>query len=430
MSFFMKYIALLLCFFGTVSIALGQKIPFQELDYIKGKYFQRNTIAPFSGKAIDKHYNGKKKLEINIKDGQLNGVSREWAFNGKKVFEANYERNIPVGTEMRWYDNGNKKQEVPFVNGLPDGIATEWYANGQKMSEGKMVKGVEEGLFTWWYKDGAKEQEVNYKNGKPDGVVKKYHPNGQVQLESYYKNGMKNGTTKEWFMNGQLNSEVTYSNDNEDGKAYIYSKKGIVLEEKTYTNGDLIEDKNFRSGNIRTANGYAQVFNHAEDYYVVNVVSNDVYFREDADITFAVEGKLLQMFDYAKDKYFSKDHATKSKKELLKEYVLKETKLIKEVTNFDIKVKSDFGKNKNGIEYVKWHFISPSSKGEQKPRTVVEEHYYSFIIGNRILNLYSVVTNSDNTNEITNLLKRVSDSVKIHDNRIDLNLLTKKANRR
>ena len=426
----MKHIAILLCFLGTATVAIGQKIPFQELDYIKGKYFQRNTVAPFSGKAIDKHYNGKKKLEINIKDGQLNGVSREWAFNGEKIFEANYEKNIPVGTEIRWYDNGNKKQEVRFVNGLVDGIATEWYANAQKMSEGKMVRGVEEGLFTWWYKDGQKEQEVNYKNGVPDGVVKKYHPQGQVQLESHFKNGKKNGMTKEWFMNGQLNSEVTYIDDNEDGKAYIYSKKGIVLEEKTYKNGELIDDKNFRSGNIRTANGYVQVFNHAKDYYAVTVKSNDVYFREDADITFAVEGKLLQMFDYTKSKYFSDGDATKSQKELLKEYVVKESKLIKDATQFDIDVKTKLGKNKNGLEFIEWHFISPSSKGEQKPRTVVEEHYYSFIIGERILNLYSVVTNSDNTNEITNLLKSVSDSVKAHDNRIDLNQLTKKASGR
>ena len=424
MLLYMKSFALLLCLLGTTMVAFGQKIPFQELDYIKGKYFQRNTIAPFSGKAIDKHYNGNKKLEINIKDGQLDGVSREWAFNGKKIFEANYERNVPVGKEMRWYDNGNKKQEVHFVNGLADGIATEWFSNAQKMSEGKMVKGVEEGLFTWWYKDGQKEQEVNYKNGKPDGLVKKWHPQGQLQLETHFQKGLKNGTTKEWFMNGQLNSEVNYSNDKEEGKAYIYSKKGVVLEEKTYTNGDLIEDKNFRSGNIKTSSGYIQVFNHANDFYQVNVESNEVYFREDADITFAVEGKLLQMFDYAKDKYFPDGNATKSKKELLKEYVLEESKLIKKATNFDIDVKSTFGKNKNGVEFVEWHFISPSSQGEQKPRTVVEEHYYTFIIGDRILNLYSVVTNSDNTNEITNLLKRISDAVKVYDNRIDLNLLT------
>ncbi len=424
MKYYIKSITLFICFLGTCSIAIAQKIPFQELDYIKGKYFQKNTIPPFTGKAIDKHYNGKKKLEINLKDGQLNGVSREWAFNGKKIFEATYEKNVPVGTETRWYDNGNKKQEVHFVNGMADGVATEWYANAQKMSEGKMVKGVEEGLFTWWFKNGDKEQEVNYKKGLPDGVVKKWHPKGQQQLESHFVNGMKSGSTKEWFMNGQLNSEVNYVNDLEDGKAYIYSKKGIILEEKTYNKGELIEDKNFRSGNIRTSKGYVQVFNHTKDYYSVDVISDKVYFREDAEITFAVEGKLLQMFDYAKDKYFSEENATKSSKELLKEYVDKESKIIKDATKFDIDVKSDFGKNKNGVEYVEWHFISPSSKGEQKPRTVVEEHYYSFIIGDRILNLYSVVTNSDNTNEITNLLKRVSETVNIHDNRIDLNLLT------
>lgn len=426
----MKNIALLICFLGSVSIAQGQKISFQELDFIRGKYFQRNTIAPFSGKVIDKHYNGKKKLEINLKDGQLHGDSKEWAFNGQKIFEANYEMNKPVGTETRWYDNGKRKQEVHFVNGMANGMATEWYANGQKMSEGKMVQGVEEGLFTWWYKDGVKEQEVNYKNGLPNGVVKKWHPQAQLQLESYHKNGLKDGSTKEWYMNGQLNSEVNYSSDLEEGKAYIYSKKGILLEEKTYTNGTLIEDKNYRSGNIRTNNGYVQVFNHANDHYTVDVISNKVYFREDAEITFAVEGKLLQMFDYAKEKFFPNGNAPNTNNDLLKEYVEKESKMISEATNFDIVVQSEFGKNRNGTEFIKWQFISPSSKGEQKPRTVVEEHYYTFLIGDRILNLYSVVTNSDKSNEIANLLKKISDNVKVHDNRVDLNQLTMKANRR
>ncbi len=67
-----------------------KRINFYELDVIKGLYFQPNTIKPYSGTAFDKFPNGKKRMEMPIKDGKINGASKEWSDKGKKVLERNF----------------------------------------------------------------------------------------------------------------------------------------------------------------------------------------------------------------------------------------------------------------------------------------------------------------------------------------------------
>jgi len=81
-------------------------------------------------------------------------------------------------------------------------------------------------------------------------------------------------------------------------------------------------------------------------------------------------------------------------------------------------------KNAKGKDFIHWQFASPSSQTEdQKPRTVQEEHYISFICGDRILSLYGVVTNNDQPEDVVKILERIADSLKIEKERIDLNAL-------
>ena len=73
-----------------------------------------------------------------------------------------------------------------------------------------------------------------------------------------------------------------------------------------------------------------------------------------------------------------------------------------------------------------WYFKSPESEvKEQKPRTVQEEHYVSMICNKQILNIHSIVTNSDKQSDIVVMLKKIADKVRIKKKRIDLNALGK-----
>ena len=423
-----KWITLILVTFVSFQLQAQhkKKISFYELDVIRGLFFQPNTVDPYTGTATDKHPNGKKRLEIPIKNGKVNGMSKEWAKNGQKIHETTYVNGVQNGRETHWYVMGQKKLEVNLVQGNAEGVCTEWYKNGTKKSEGNFTNGKENGEHKWWFNKGQIDQIVFYENGLAQGMVKNWYPSGKLRLESDYKNGLKDGVTIEWFENGQKQSEGKFVEGKEDGVGKIWDKEGKLVRENTYKFGKLIQSKNYLSGSIFKGDGYYEVFNGMKDFYLLEITGQKVEPRESEDITYNVDGNLLQIFNRPLSDWIEDDFRNKNEKELLEKYVELESKYISTVTDFPIEPKTKLKNNNNGKQYMYWKFVSPSSQAkEQKPRTVQEEHYVSFIIGDRLLSLYSVVTNNDQPEEIQNLLQRLAQSVQVKNERIDLNALAK-----
>lgn len=403
-----------------------KRINFNELDVIRGLFYQPNTIKPYSGTAFDKFSDGKKRLEFKIKDGKIEGSFREWLQSGKKVLDIKYVNGKKHGKETQWYAIGKKKLEVNYINGNAEGLAIEWYKNEKKKSEGNFKNGKEDGEHTWWHDNGQVDQIVFYKNGRAEGVVKNWFRSGKLRLESNFKNGQKDGLTTEWFENGEKFQEGSFKEGKEDGKSYVWKKTGQLITENKHDFGNLIESKDYRSGSINMGDGYIQVFNDMTDFFTLNISSRVVWERQADEITYVVDGDLLQILNQSANLYFDESFSTISENELLEKYIAKETQFISTATNFEIEPKINVGKISSGKEYVHWHFVSPSSKAEdQKPRTVQEEHYISFICGNRILSLYGVVTNNDKPEEITSMLKKIANTLKIEKERIDLNAIAK-----
>jgi len=403
-----------------------KKIYVYELDNIRGLYYQPNTIKPYTGTAFDKFPDGKKRLEIPIKDGKVHGKTKEWASTGKKVAEMNYVNGQPHGKEMQWYPLGKKKLEVNYINGKVEGIVTEWYKNEKKKSEGNYINGKEEGKHEWWHQNGQLDQIIFYKNGLAQGLVKNWFSNGKLRLESNFKDGKKDGLTTEWFENGKKFSEINYADNKENGMSYAWNKKGMLIKEEKFNQGSLLFSKNYLSGNIYSGDGYWQVFNEMNDFFRIKITGNSVHGRRSDEITYVVDGDLLQIFNQPSEQYFGESFSNIGAKELLEKYIQKESKYISNATNFPIETKTDFGKTPAGYDFVHWSFVSPSSQEEeQKPRTVQEEHYISFICGERILSLYGVVTNNDTPEEIKSMLQRIANSLILEKERIDLNALAK-----
>ena len=139
-------------------------------------------------------------------------------------------------------------------------------------------------------------------------------------------------------------------------------------------------------------------------------------------ITYAVDGKLLQLYNVPTKRFFQGASDELSETDLLKKYREYETAYIQKMTDFGIEVEEQWLNTQNGKSYLYWQFVSPSSQDEkQKARTVQREYYVSFVCKEHILSLYSVVTNSDEPEEIDQLLKRIAESVQEADERIDLN---------
>ncbi len=422
-----KCVIITLLFFVVISgFAQKGKVRVHELDQIRGLYFQRNTVDPFTGVAFDEHANGKKKLHIPIKDGKVDGTTREWNMNGDKVYEATFENGVQVGKETQWYATGDKKVELNYVNGQPDGNCTEWHKNGQKKSEGLFKNGKEEGEHNWWYSDGQLDQQAFYKKGLSDGVIKNWYQSGQIKLESHYAEGKKNGPTIKWHQNGQKKSEESFKFGKPDGEAQFWSKDGIIQGKQIYENGKLIKDLNYRSGNINIGNGYLQVFNEANSFFTVPVTGNNVRPTERQDIiTYVVDGMLLQIFNVSTENFNDSTNNYDDEVELLNAYKAYETALVSATEpGFEYEFKEEYLTLENGKKFLHWYFKSPSSLSkEQKARTVQEEHYFSIVCNQQILSLYSAVTNSDDPVKVKKMLLSTANGVKNYDDRIDLNQL-------
>ena len=407
---------------ASLSAQKKKKIPVYELDQIKGLFFQPNTIEPYSGLAFEEYPNGQKKAEIPITNGKVDGTAKEWAQNGKKTYESEYVMGIQQGSETQWHANGRKKLLINYKDGIPDGVCTEWWKGGGKKSQGNFVNGKEEGKHTWWYSTGNLDQEIIYINGKAEGLVKNWYESGPLRLKNEYKNGMQDGKAEEWFVNGQHKMTGQYTNDEEDGEFLFYSKKGILEGRQIFENGKLLKDYNYRSGSIRIPNGYIEVHNGKESFYAIKIHGNQVYQRKAEEITYVVDGQLLQLLQTPLKTLEGIESAT-SEEAILQKFVEKESAYIKKMTNFEIDVMSSPFQNKAGKNFLLWHFESPLKESDEKTNIKINREYYLTMVCNQqIVNLYSVQTNKNKPADIELLLKRIAEEVKVEKERIDLNV--------
>lgn len=417
------FLLCLLTSLTSLSFAQKNKISVFDLDQINGLFIQRNTIGPFSGTALEDHPNGKKKLSVQIKEGKFQGKVREWAKDGTKVYEAEYHQGKQHGKELQWYATGKKKVELEYVNGEPNGICTEWHRNGKKKSEGNFILGKEDGQHQWWFTNGKLDQEVFYKNGETDGTVKNWYPNGQIKLESNYTMGVKDGASTKWFENGQIKSQETFIKKRPEGESKFWSSDGILHTIRLYKEGRLVEERNYRSGNINVGHGYVQVYNEKESFFKVPVLGEKVQAVDLKDITYIIEGKLLQLFNIPCKLFVDSLNESEKDKPLLDAYVDYERLVLKErEPTFDFDIKKEKFTTNNNLEAIHWHFESPSKFAQgQTERTVQEEHYISILCNRQVLSIYSAVTKSDDPTSIKNQLFKIANEVVLEKERIDLN---------
>lgn len=414
---------MLLTGISCISFAQKNKISVFELDQIRGLFYQRNTVGPYTGKAVEEHPNGKKKLEVQIKDGKFQGKIKEWAQNGTKVYEAEYDQGKQHGKELQWYATGKKKVELVYVEGEPNGICTEWHKNGKKKSEGNFILGKEDGTHYWWFASGQMDQEASYKNGETDGFVKNWYPNGQLKMESAYTTGLRDGKTLKWFDDGQSKSVEFFKKDKPDGESKFWNAKGILHTIRIHKDGRLIDEQNYRSGNINVGNGYVQVYNERESFFKVPILGSSVRPVNLKSITYFIDGKLFQLFNIPTKRFVDTINVSEKNKTTLEAYISYEQLVLKgKESQFEFDIKKENFTTDNQLEAVYWYFESPSKFVEgQTERTVQEEHYVSVLCNQQVLSLYSVVTKSDDPKQIKAQLFKVANEVVLEQERIDLN---------
>ena len=409
---------LLLLLISVIPLLAQKKINPAMLDLINGKYYQRNTVAPFTGTAQEEYSNGRKKSVMPIKDGLVEGKVKKWGPAGTLVLEATYVAGKLHGTETQYYNTGTKKAEVTFVQDLPDGMATEWYKNGQKKSEGRYRSGLEEGEHIWWYEDGKTDQMVPYIAGKTHGTVKSWYPNGQLRMESNFEHGRQHGFVRKWHSNGQKTEECEYVSGHPTGKCKTWRKDGYLAEVKTHdANGNIVRVENYRSGGMRVQHGYIEVLNGTNFHCKIPIRGKEVIPQPESIITYAVDNVLLQVHTLPRKKF--ENIAASDDKKTLNAFLKYETEYIEKNTQSEIQPITQWGSTEEGRTYMYWHFTPPAN-GENNG-IIQEEHYLSIVCGSRIVSLYSTVTDLDNPKKVRTMLENIGKRMVVSDVPIDLN---------
>ena len=209
---------------------------------------------------VEKDYfdDGRKKMEINYKDGYKSGELTKWYWNGTISYQANYITGRRFGISYSRYGvNGKIRSEGYYLNDKREGIHTQWYKNGQKEWEATYKDGIiQDGLVIHWYENGQKETEKTYKDGekissnewtedgKRNGIHTKWFENGQKEWEgTWNEDGEKDGLLTIWYENGQMRSEGTMKDGKLDGLVTSWYENGQMSGEGTYKDGKVISKK-------------------------------------------------------------------------------------------------------------------------------------------------------------------------------------------
>ena len=258
-----------------------------------------------------KNGNKLRKLRVdNFKDGKMHGLSTEWYENGRKKSEINYKdgkvatvvvwkpngekcpiTNVKGGNgveaeyfekqtepnrfcwaliymdgkkiswrprQVSWHENGQMRFVASFLGEKRDGQWIEWFENGQMRFQGNFKDDNKDGPWTYWHENGRKQSEEIFRDGKLDGLAKEWDDQGRKETESNWKEGKMDGLLARWYENGQKEGEANFKEgklwsvvvwkpggekcsvtnvENGSGVWVLYDENGIEENRRYYLDG-------------------------------------------------------------------------------------------------------------------------------------------------------------------------------------------------
>lgn len=169
------------------------------------------------------HPNGQVKREVSFRDGQKEGVWREFDENGNVLRSQTYKNGVLL------------TEGIVDRDGRRRGECKEFYADSTLRAVGVFIDGERSGEWRYYYQNGQLEQKGLFENGKQHGEWVWYYDNGQIQIvENFYK-GVENGIYAEYDSEGRLLVSGMYFEGLKVGK--WVEEIGDMREEGEYRNG-------------------------------------------------------------------------------------------------------------------------------------------------------------------------------------------------
>ena len=211
----MQHIILSIKKLPTLLLALLLFSSTYAIAYENGITSTSSEKKPFSGKLIEYHNNGNKKLEEHweLTGSAWPSLNRKtykatYYANGQKASETTYKKAVRQ-KETYWHENGQKASETTYESRGKSNTKITWYETGQKKSKhiGK--------IGDYWYKDGQIKSTTEIKTNQSQletTVETNYSENGQKITTFTYRHNKKEGYAAEYDKNGDLIKEYIYKN--------------------------------------------------------------------------------------------------------------------------------------------------------------------------------------------------------------------------
>lgn len=163
-----------------------------EFEPIKG-----SVTGSYSGeiKGEKPHGNGVFKFHVpNSPELTYTGGFKNGKFDGKFVLinktnesrcEGVYEEGLLQG-KYSTYIYGKLRMEIEYKDGKLNGKMKMYYDNGRLHSDTEVKDGKPHGKMKMYYPDGRLQADMDfkgYKDGKPYGKMKLYYDNGQLKFD-------------------------------------------------------------------------------------------------------------------------------------------------------------------------------------------------------------------------------------------------------
>jgi uncharacterized protein len=236
-------------------------------EYVKGILIDRQIINRYDkvlrkqGKWMDFYDDGKIKRECFYKEGNLEGLLKEYADNGSltinllyhdgKLVENTVSDSALVDKKEEFYSDGTAKFSGTFKKGLPIGIH-RWYNAkgivdssilfnefGKKISCGIINnEGEKNGKWLNYFDLGKIKSIGFYKKNLPEGKWIYYNSKGYVEQIGFFLSGKENGKWIWFYENGKTFREEEFSNGLEDGEYVEFDVNGDTLQKGHYIEGE------------------------------------------------------------------------------------------------------------------------------------------------------------------------------------------------
>ena len=151
--------------------------------------------------------NSKMAVQLNYKDGLIKSYTYE-----DKAGQLIVPVLLPKasGKITAYYPNGNQSTDIDILDGNINGVRKIFFTTGKLYIDGTRKEEYDEGTKKIYFPNGILNVEQNYLNGTLHGVSKTFYPSGKIQIEQNFYNGDLHGTTRYYDEQGKIKQTKTY----------------------------------------------------------------------------------------------------------------------------------------------------------------------------------------------------------------------------